>query len=165
MNDDVNCWILAFKSNNCVTTKLMGYSLFQQLTSSFIFYEKYSTNLSTIVLVVFGGFSNVCRYYTCSQAVNRYVFAPISFHPCAKLGPEQSWHHLKIKKWPITNYVQTQFSVIFSNVSMPAFWHYNVIRIWAMSGPFSRFLVLFYPLISLYPLLKMNIFFAHKPWK
>jgi hypothetical protein len=27
-----------------------------------------------------------------------------------------------------------------------AFWHYNVIRIWAMSGPFSRFLVMFYPL-------------------
>ena len=27
-----------------------------------------------------------------------------------------------------------------------AFWHYNVIRIWAMSGPFSRFLVIFYPL-------------------
>jgi hypothetical protein len=28
INDHVNCWILAFKSNNCVTTKLMGYSLF-----------------------------------------------------------------------------------------------------------------------------------------
>ena len=28
----------------------------------------------------------------------------------------------------------------------PAFWHYNVIRIWAMSGPFSRFLVIFDPL-------------------
>jgi hypothetical protein len=28
----------------------------------------------------------------------------------------------------------------------PAFWHYNVISIWAMSGPFSRFLVIFYPL-------------------
>jgi hypothetical protein len=27
-----------------------------------------------------------------------------------------------------------------------AFWHYNIIRIWAMSGPFSRFLVIFYPL-------------------
>ena len=26
------------------------------------------------------------------------------------------------------------------------FWHYNVIRIWAMSGPFSRLLVIFYPL-------------------
>jgi hypothetical protein len=38
-----------------------------------IFYEKYSTSLSTIVLVVlttanFGGFSNFCRYYTRSQA-------------------------------------------------------------------------------------------------
>jgi hypothetical protein len=43
---------------------------------------------------------------------------PISFHPCVKLGPEQSWHHFKINKWPITNYVQTQFSVIFSNISM-----------------------------------------------
>jgi hypothetical protein len=28
----------------------------------------------------------------------------------------------------------------------PAFWDYNVIRIWAMSGPFSRFLVILYPL-------------------
>jgi hypothetical protein len=36
--------------------------------------------------------------------INRYVFAPISFHPCVKLRPEQSWHHFKIKKWPITNY-------------------------------------------------------------
>ena len=25
INDHVNCWILAFKSNNCVTTKLMRY--------------------------------------------------------------------------------------------------------------------------------------------
>jgi hypothetical protein len=44
----------------------------QQLTWSLIFYEKYSTSLSTIVLVVFttanfGGFSNFCRYYTRSQ--------------------------------------------------------------------------------------------------
>ena len=52
------------------------------------------------------------------QAVNRYVFAPTSFHPCVKLGTEQSWHHFKIRKWPITNYVQTQFSVISSNISM-----------------------------------------------
>ena len=52
------------------------------------------------------------------HAVNRYVFAPISFHPCVKLGPEQSWHHFKIKKLPITIYVQTQFSVISSNISM-----------------------------------------------
>jgi hypothetical protein len=28
----------------------------------------------------------------------------------------------------------------------PAFWHYHVIRIWAMSDPVSRFLVIFYPL-------------------
>jgi hypothetical protein len=28
----------------------------------------------------------------------------------------------------------------------PAFWHYNVIRIWAMSGPFWRFLEIFCPL-------------------
>ena len=40
--------------------------------NSAIFYEKYSTSLSTIVLVVlttanFGGFSNFCRYYTRSQ--------------------------------------------------------------------------------------------------
>jgi hypothetical protein len=45
----------------------------QQLTWSLIFYEKYSTSLSTIVLMVlttanFGGFSNFCRYYTWSQA-------------------------------------------------------------------------------------------------
>jgi hypothetical protein len=46
-----------------------------------------------------------------------YVFTPISFHSCAKLGPEQSWHHFKIKNDPITNYFQTQTSVIFSNTS------------------------------------------------
>jgi hypothetical protein len=34
----------------------------------------------------------------------------------------------------------------FGKKGGPAFWHYNVIRIWAMSGPFSRFLVIFYPL-------------------
>jgi hypothetical protein len=44
----------------------------QQLTWSLIFYEKYSTSLLTIVLVVFttanfGGLSNFCRYYTQSQ--------------------------------------------------------------------------------------------------
>ena len=27
------------------------------------------------------------------QPLNRYVFSPISFHPCVKLGPEQSRHH------------------------------------------------------------------------
>jgi hypothetical protein len=31
-----------------------------------------------------------------------------------------------------------------------AFWHYNIIRIWAMSGPFSRFLVIFYSLSPKY---------------
>ena len=34
----------------------------------------------------------------------------------------------------------------FGKKGGPAFWHYNVIRIGAMSGPFSRFLVIFYPL-------------------
>jgi hypothetical protein len=88
-----------------------------------------------------------------AHAVNRYVFAPISFHPCVKLGPEQSWHHFKIKKWPITNYVQTQFSVISSNISMIVmYYEYMTTQyfvrffFWAMSGPFSRFLVIFYPL-------------------
>jgi hypothetical protein len=38
------------------------------------------------------------------------------WNPCT--CPEQSWHHFKIKKWQITNYVQTQFSVICSNISM-----------------------------------------------
>ena len=49
----------------------------------------------------------------------------------------------------------------------PTFWHYNVICItgarylapviciWAMSDPFSRFLVIFYPLSPRNPLLKM----------
>ena len=37
----------------------------------------------------------------------------------------------------------------------PLFWHYNVIRIWAISGPFSRFLVIFYPLSPHTPFLKM----------
>ena len=46
-----------------------------------IFYEKYSTSLSTIVLVVlttanFGGFSNFCRYYTRSQAGKSTGYRP-----------------------------------------------------------------------------------------
>ena len=53
----------------------------QQLTWSLIFYEKYSTSLSTIVLVVlttanFGGFSNFCRYYTRSQAGKSTGYRP-----------------------------------------------------------------------------------------
>ena len=53
----------------------------QQLTWSLFFYEKYSTNLSTIVLVVlttanFGWFSNFCRYYTRSQAGKSTGYRP-----------------------------------------------------------------------------------------
>ena len=53
----------------------------QQLTWSLIFYEKYSTSLSTIVLVVFttahfGGFSNFCRYYTQSQTGKSTGYRP-----------------------------------------------------------------------------------------
>ena len=58
---------------NLVETQLFDLNArIQQLTWSLFFYEKYSTSLSTIVLVVlttanFGGFSNFCRYYTRSQ--------------------------------------------------------------------------------------------------
>jgi hypothetical protein len=53
----------------------------QQLTWSLIFYEQYSTSLSTIVLVVFttansGGFSNFCRYYTRSQTGKSTGYRP-----------------------------------------------------------------------------------------
>ena len=53
----------------------------QQMTWSLILYEKYSTSLSTIVLVVFttanfGGFSNFCRYYTRSQTGKRTGYWP-----------------------------------------------------------------------------------------
>ena len=53
----------------------------QRLMWSLIFYEKYSTSLSTIVLVVlttanFGGFSNFCRYYTRSQAGKSTRYRP-----------------------------------------------------------------------------------------
>ena len=53
----------------------------QQLTWSLIFYEKYSTSLSTIILVVltianFGGFSNFCRYYTRSQTGKSTGYRP-----------------------------------------------------------------------------------------
>ena len=53
----------------------------QQLTWSLIFYEKYSTRLSTIVLVVLttancGGFSNFYRYYTRSQAGKSTGYRP-----------------------------------------------------------------------------------------
>jgi hypothetical protein len=45
------------------------------------FYEKYSTSLSTIILVVlttanFGEFSNFCRYYTRSQAGKSTGYRP-----------------------------------------------------------------------------------------
>jgi hypothetical protein len=48
---------------------------------SLYFYEKYSTSLSTIVLVVlttanFGGFSNFCRYYTRSQTGKSTGYRP-----------------------------------------------------------------------------------------
>jgi hypothetical protein len=50
-------------------------------TWSLIFYEKYSTSLSTIILVVlttanFGGFSNFCRYYTRSQTGKSTGYRP-----------------------------------------------------------------------------------------
>ena len=53
----------------------------QQLTWSLILYEKYSTSLSTIVLVVlttanFWGFSNFYRYYTRSQADKSTGYRP-----------------------------------------------------------------------------------------
>ena len=53
----------------------------QQLTWSLIFYEKYSTSLSAIVLVVlttanFGWFNNFCRYYTRSQAGKSSGYRP-----------------------------------------------------------------------------------------
>jgi hypothetical protein len=53
----------------------------QQLTWSLIFYEKYSTSLSTIILVVlttanFRRFSNFCRYYTRSQTGKSSGYRP-----------------------------------------------------------------------------------------
>ena len=53
----------------------------QQLMWSLIFYEKYSTSLSAVVLVVlttanFGWFSNFCRYYTRSQAGKSTGYRP-----------------------------------------------------------------------------------------
>jgi hypothetical protein len=50
-----------------------------------------------------------------------------SFHPCVKLRPEQSCPHFK-KKLLITNYFQTQTSVIFSNISM-IIMHYEYMTI------------------------------------
>jgi hypothetical protein len=56
------------------------------------------------------------------------LMTSISVHPCVKLGPEQSWHPFKINKWPITNYVQTQFSVISSNISMIIMYYHQLGR-------------------------------------
>ena len=67
---------------NLVMTQLFDLNTrIQQLTRLLIFYEKYSTSLSTIVLVVlttanFGGFSNFCRYYTRSQAGKSTGYRP-----------------------------------------------------------------------------------------
>jgi hypothetical protein len=117
----------------------------QQLTWSLIFSEKYSTIQSYLWL---------------------YVFTPISFHSCAKLGPERSWHHFKIKNDPITNYFQTQTSVIFSNTSMIIYvnmniWLHNILCNFFYHSYLShvRFFFKiprnFLSLISSYPLLKM----------
>jgi hypothetical protein len=43
----------------------------------------------------------------------------------------------------------------------PTFWHYNIICIWAMPGPFSRFLVIFYPLS---PSFKFFVLFYSHFW-
>jgi hypothetical protein len=67
---------------NLVVTQLFDLNArIQQLTWPIIFYEKYSTSLSTIVLVVFttanfGGFSNFCRYYTRSQTGKSTGYRP-----------------------------------------------------------------------------------------
>jgi hypothetical protein len=109
-----------------MATALATQILFTTICSYELFYEKYSTIQSYLwfwpPLILGGSVISACTIHDLRRvkvpAVNRYVFAPISFHPFVKLGPEQSWHHFKIKKWPITNYVQTQFSVISSNISM-----------------------------------------------
>jgi hypothetical protein len=51
----------------------------QQLTWSLIFYEKYSTSLSYLwfwPLLILGGFSNFCRYYTWSQTGKSTGYRP-----------------------------------------------------------------------------------------
>jgi hypothetical protein len=76
----------------------------QQLTWSLIFYEKYSTSLSTIVLVVlttanFGGFSNFCRYYTRSLAGKSTGYRPTLkplHHTTFCLGSCQVTFHLPL---------------------------------------------------------------------
>ena len=52
----------------------------QQLTWSLIFYEKYSTSQSYLwfwPLLILGGFSNFCRYYTRSQTGKSTGYRPI----------------------------------------------------------------------------------------
>jgi hypothetical protein len=90
----------------------------QQLTWSSIFYEKYSTSLSTIVLVVlttanFGGFSNFCRYNTRSQAGKstgyRPTLKPLNIMEITFIT-EGNWSY----DWPATKHImlyQVHFSV------------------------------------------------------
>ena len=83
----------------------------QQLTWSLIFYEKYSTSLSTIVLVVlttanFGVFSNFYRYYTRSQTGKSTGYRP-TLKPLVIyiyiyiyiLHSKYSWHMFKNCVW------------------------------------------------------------------
>ena len=84
----------------CGWTQLLDLNVrIQQLTWSLIFYKKYSTSLSTIVLVVFttanfGGFSNFCRYYARSQTGKSTGYRPtlkplveysVCSHTCCEL--------------------------------------------------------------------------------
>jgi hypothetical protein len=78
------------------------------------------------------------------QQDNRYICTPLYFHPSVKLGSEQSWHHFKVKNDPITNYIQTQTSLILQ---------YNSYLSHVRS--FFKIPRNFLSLISSYPLLKM----------
>ena len=86
---------------NLVVTQLFDLNArIQQLTWSLIFYEKYSTSLSTIVLVVFttanfGGFSNFCRYYTRSQTGKSTGYRP-TLKPLVRR--EICWHQFQGQK-------------------------------------------------------------------
>ena len=80
----------------------------QQLTWSLIFYEKYSTNLWFWPPLIFGGFSNFCRYYTRSQMGKSTGYQP-TLKPLTNIsvmgGCTGENHRLVSSLWPLSHNV------------------------------------------------------------
>ena len=111
-----------------------------------IFYEKYSTSLSTIVLVVlttanFGGFSNFCRYYTRSQAGKSTRYRPTLKPLIIIEGPGCEWLRLVISD-------HKPYTSITTDVCLRQTHTPQVLRFWDL-GPKQVFQLQFITLYTL----------------